>query len=206
MSRPAATEWLVHDQAKGLDGVTAWALLDQPRTHRYLLARSWAPQLPTMTWVMLNPSTADAFTDDPTIRRCVSFARRAGYGGIKVVNLFALRAAHPADLRIRPDSVGACNDRILSAHACGTVIAAWGAGGALNGRGAQVAGRLMSAGVALLCLGVTKDGHPKHPLARGRDRVPDDAPLMPWDVGELPAGGAPHTSAPLAGHHPWGQP
>jgi hypothetical protein len=205
MSRLTDPCSLVHEQAEDLAGVAAWALFDQARTHRYLLARSWPPQLPTLTWVMLNPSTADAFADDPTIRRCVAFARRDGYGGIKVVNLFALRAAHPADLRVSPDPVGAANDRILAAHACGTVVAAWGAGGALNGRGAEVAASLVSASVALVCLGVTKDGHPKHPLARGRERVPDDAPLVPWNAAELPAGGAPCTSAPLAGHQPGGQ-
>ena len=199
MSRPLP---LVHDQADDLAGVTGWGFFDQPHTHRYLLARSWEPHLPTLAWVMLNPSTADAFADDPTIRRCVSFARRDGYGGIKVLNLFALRATDPAQLRGHPNPVGACNDRILAAHARGSVVAAWGAGGALNGRGTEVARRLVSAGVVLLCLGVTKDGHPVHPLARGRERVPDDARLVPWAAAGLPAGDAPHTSVPLAGTQP----
>jgi hypothetical protein len=199
---PAAACPLVHEQSSDLTGVSGWALLDAARTRRYLLARTWAPRLPVLTWVMLNPSTADAFTDDPTIRRCIAFASRDGYGGIKVVNLFALRAARPADLRAAVDPVGAANDRILAVHARGAVVAAWGAAGQLHGRADQVAGHLAADGVTLLCLGVTKDGHPVHPLARGRSRVRDDAPIMPWHPAELPAGGAPRTSAPLAGNQP----
>ena len=119
--------------------MVSWAAFNEARTHRYLLARSWQPGLPVMTWIMLNPSTADAFADDPTIRRCVSFARREGCGGIVVTNLFALRATDPRELRLHSDPVGACNDQVIDAHACGTVVVAWGAGGNLSGRGGQVA-------------------------------------------------------------------
>jgi hypothetical protein len=62
------------------------------------------------------------------------------------------------------------------------VVVAWGNGGVLHGRAREVGQRLAAAGIRLWCLGATKDGHPKHPLARGRERVPDDAPLIPWKV------------------------
>jgi len=179
---PAWPEPLVCDYAEDLAGMTSRAVFNEARTHRYLLARSWQPDLPVMTWIMLNPSTADAEKDDPTIVRCMRFARREGCGGIKVINLFALRATDPRELRTHDDPVGACNDRIIGAHACGLVVAAWGAGGMLNERSSHVAARLTSAGTTLLCLDVTKVGHPKHPLARGRERVPDDAPLTPWSA------------------------
>jgi hypothetical protein len=173
---------LVCDRSEDLAGMTSWAAFNEPRTHRYLLGRSWQPALPVMTWIMLNPSTADAEKNDPTIVRCMRFARREGCGGIHVVNLFALRATDPRDLRRHGDPVGPGNDRIIDGQACGLVVAAWGAGGMLGGRGPRVAARILSAGTTLLCVGVTKDGHPKHPLARGRERVPDDAPLTPWSA------------------------
>jgi hypothetical protein len=181
---PALDDWpepLVCDTAEDLTGGVSWATFNEARTHRYLLARSWQENLPVMTWIMLNPSTADAFTDDPTIRRCVSFARREGCGGIQVVNLFALRATDPRELRSHADPVGACNDQTIEAHTCGRVVVAWGAHGKFAGRAMAVSRALLVTGVTPLCLGVTKDGHPKHPLARGRERVPDDAPLLPWE-------------------------
>jgi hypothetical protein len=173
-------ERIVVDYEDTLMGEFGCAWFNEPRTHRYMLTRTWDDG-PVMTWIMLNPSTADAFTGDPTIRRCIRFARREECGAISVVNLFGLRATDPRELRAHPDPVGFCNDGFIKAHASGIVIAAWGAGGALNGRGSQVAGRLASDGIPVLCLGVTKDGHPKHPLARGRERVPDDAPLVSYD-------------------------
>jgi hypothetical protein len=158
------------------------AVFNEARTHRYLLERRWREGKP-LTWVMLNPSTADAFADDPTIGRCIKFARRDGYAGIQVLNLFALRATDPRELQGHPDPVGACNDRMLFEATRRTgVVVAWGAGGRLYGRGGAVSGNLARAGIALSCLGVTKDGHPTHPLARGRSRVPDDAPFVPWQV------------------------
>ena len=148
-----------------------------------------------MTWIMLNPSTADAFADDPTIRRCASFARREGCGGIKVVNLFALRATDPRELRRHPDPVGACNDRVIDAHARGLVVVAWGAGGALGGRDADAARILEAAGVTPVCLGVTAGGQPRHPLY-----VRGDTPLVPWRPAAPPSPeNAPIGSTPPSG-------
>jgi len=149
------------------------ATLSADRAYRYLLTRRWDDG-PAMTWIMLNPSTADASEDDPTIRRCVGFARREGCGAIQVVNLFALRAADPRELLASPDPVGPGNDGFLLARplaAC--IVAAWGTHGSLRGRSAEV--RAMLVGVRLLCLGVTSIGEPRHPLY-----VRADAPLVPF--------------------------
>ena len=157
------------------------AALSADRAYRYLLTRRWGDGS-AMTWIMLNPSTADAAEDDPTIRRCIGFARREGCEAIQVVNLFALRAADPRDLLASPDPAGPGNDGFLLARplaAC--TIAAWGARGSLHGRSAEV--RAMLAGARLLCLGVTSGGEPRHPLyARA------DTPLVPFPV-TVPARG-----------------
>ena len=173
-------EPLVREEIEDFTGGSGRAVFNEAHTHRYLLERRWDTG-ELLVWVMLNPSTADAFADDPTIRRCIRFAKRDGYAGIKVVNLFALRTPDPRELQAHPDPVGACNDRMLrEATRDGIAVAAWGAGGKLGGRGREVAARLAAFDVAMVCLAVTKDGQPVHPLARGRSRVPDDAPFTPW--------------------------
>lgn len=167
---------LVYQESSDLLG-EATAVLSDDRVYRYLLTRQWSGD-PTATFIMLNPSTADAFASDPTCTRVVRFARREGCGSIRVVNLFALRTTDPILLREHPDPVGPENDRFLNEQArAHLVVAAWGAGGTLNGRAREVAQRLAAAGVPLKCLGVTKDGHPKHPLY-----VRSDAPLIPWEA------------------------
>ena len=173
-------EPLVCDETGDLTGGYGRAVFNEARTHRYLLERRWREGKP-LTWLMLNPSTADAFADDPTIRRCIRFAQRDGYAGIQVVNLFALRAADPRELQAHPDPVGPCNDRMLRDATRGTgcsrrVGRASGAGD----RGRVIAARLARTGLAMVCLGATKNGQPVHPLARGRSRIPDDAPFVPW--------------------------
>lgn len=122
---------------------------------------------------MLNPSTADAERDDPTIRRCASFARAWGLGGMTVVNLFALRATDPARLRRARDPIGRDNDRHIAEAAAGAdrVVVAWGVHGTLRDRDRAVLALL--AGARPRCLGLTRGGHPRHPLylsARTRSR------------------------------------
>jgi hypothetical protein len=143
------------------------AILSLCGTYRYLLTRTWDANRSPACWVMLNPSTADATQDDPTIRRCVGFARDWGCGGIVVVNLFAFRATDPAALRTAPDPIGPDNDNhIRRAVTIGgaTVVCAWGAHGTLLGRGRSVADLIRSLGVVPQCLGTTRDGQPRHPL------------------------------------------
>jgi len=115
-------------------------------------------------FVMLNPSTADAEQDDPTIRRCAGFARAWGFGGMTVVNLFAFRATDPARLRRARDPVGRDNDHHIAtaARGAGMVVLAWGVHGALDGRDRVVAALL--ADVRPRCLGTTRGGYPRHPL------------------------------------------
>lgn len=141
------------------------ARLSDDGVYRYELTRRWG-RGPTVTFIMLNPSTADATLDDPTIRRCKSFARSWEFGALAVVNLFALRATDPAALQKAPDPVGPENDDAIHDAIVGSrvVVAAWGTKGSLFGRDSEVLGILDMAGRPPLCLGVTKQGHPKHPL------------------------------------------
>ncbi len=138
--------------------------------YRYWLARVWDLELPILVWVMLNPSTADAALDDPTIRRCMSFARDTGHGGILVVNLFARRTKSPEVMRAADDPIGPDNDVWLmrafkrAAETGGKVVAAWGVHGQFQDRDYAVANLADRAGVTLLCLGKTQGGDPRHPL------------------------------------------
>lgn len=153
----------------------ASASLSGDGKYRYTLRRWWGDGL-WLTFIMLNPSTADASVDDPTIRRCCGFARTLGYDGIHVVNLYAYRATDPKELwkvdaatRIGPE-----NDIALrvALQRPGHVIAAWGA----NARTDRVERLLSMPGAdRLSCLGTTIMGHPRHPLYLPKDAVP-----TPW--------------------------
>jgi hypothetical protein len=143
------------------------ALFDPSGDYRYLLRRSWDRNGPLAVFVMLNPSTADAHRDDPTIRRCMGLARSWGFGRLEVVNLFGFRTPYPAVLSTVSDPVGPENDaHVLAAVARGeTVVAAWGNAGAVLNRGPAMLPRLSGeARTPLLCLGMTRAGHPRHPL------------------------------------------
>lgn len=118
--------------------------------YRYRLTRVWDAGLPTMTFVLLNPSTANDTQLDPTLRRCVGFARRDGFGGMAVLNLYAFRTKDPKLMFAASDPVGPENDRIL-AEATGVVVAGWGK----NARPDRVAQALKLL-PPLRALGVTK--------------------------------------------------
>lgn len=130
-----------------------------------------------MNFLMLNPSVADAELDDPTVRRTQGFASSWCMGGVVVTNIFSLRSTDPAALYSAEDPIGPDNDAAIldAARSCGRVILAWGVHGGLDcvrrtvgssshGRGAAVVKMLNEAGVKMECLGVTKDGFPRHPL------------------------------------------
>ena len=133
------------------------------RTWRYSLARELAPQTGegTVVFIGLNPSTADESRDDPTIRRCIGFARRWGFARLEVLNLFAFRTAKPAALLAADDPVGPENDSTIAEVLGGAdlVICAWGAF-PNSGRAADV----LPLVAAPHCLGTTKNGSPRHPL------------------------------------------
>jgi hypothetical protein len=148
---------------------SAW--ISPCQRYRYRLQRMWGPGLPVV-WIMLNPSKADASQDDPTIKKCMAFARRWGAGGIVVVNLFAYRETDPVLLKgMRDNIVGPDNDaHILSETHGRRIIAAWGCDGTLYNRDRHVMQLL--AGRKVECLKLTKDGHPWHPLYVKGDTVP----------------------------------
>lgn len=148
------------------------AILDQTETYRYLLWRTWNPGLPKVLFVMLNPSTADANIDDPTIRRCVGFAKQWGYGSLEVVNLFAFRATNPDELKQCVDPIGPDNNIHIwrAAMQAEQIILAWGTKGSLLNRDKLVLEILYS--FRTYCLDVSKEGHPKHPLYIKGDVTP----------------------------------
>lgn len=164
-------------------GVLAGATISTCGVYRYTLDRIWSASLPTALFIMLNPSTADASEDDPTIRRCISFAKRMDCGGLTVVNLFALRSTDPDALTSHPDPVGPDNDThtaLALGKRLGCVIAAWGAHPFARTRAEAVTGLLAAHGWQLNCLGTTKAGDPRHPLY-----VRGDQPLQPWPTTHL---------------------
>jgi hypothetical protein len=132
---------------------------------RYRLWRTWAAG-PRVVFIGLNPSTADATADDPTVRRCVGFAKAWGFGGVDVVNLFAYRATEPRVLKRAADPIGPDNDDHLLevARDSGRVVAAWGVHGSHRIRDDSVLELLRAAGVKVSCLSRTQAGHPRHPL------------------------------------------
>lgn len=142
------------------------AVLSPCKNYRYQLTREWGSGS-VVNFVMLNPSTADADTDDHTIRKCMGFARRWGCDGIHVYNLFALRSTDPDNLYGHPDPIGPDNDEHLRhAAMCGhPTIFAWGRHGQLRGRAAKVAPMFADARVIKRNL----DGSPMHPLMAGYD-------------------------------------
>jgi len=138
--------------------------------YRYTLTRVWGENVENlMIFCMLNPSTADAKEDDPTIRRCVSFAKREGYDGIMVINLFALRATDPAELSKHLDPMHG-NDKVLNSYAHRSkvtgkpIVCAWGANRFAKEQAHNFMNMCNGIMLPVYCLGVTKQGHPKHPL------------------------------------------
>jgi hypothetical protein len=145
------------------------AVLSEDGKYRYRLSRHWGNG-PEVTFIMLNPSTADAFIDDPTIRKCMGFSRRWNMSGLYVGNLFAVRATKPEDMRASSDPVGPDNRDHLESmckHAFrngGLVVCAWGAHGSYRQQDKTFLGWMDVIGVQAKCLRLTKDGAPGHPL------------------------------------------
>lgn len=145
-------------------------ILSEDRKYRYTLWRDGWDSLNDdcrerdnfVVFIGLNPSTADENKDDPTIRRCVGFAKAWEYDALCMMNLFAYRATDPRIMKSKDRPVGDENDKYISqiCKSAGLVIAAWGVNGTFLGRNDEV--RALVDG--LQCLGKTKDGHPRHPL------------------------------------------
>jgi hypothetical protein len=152
------------------------ALFSPCRTWRYSLSREVArlEGNGAVAFIGLNPSTADETADDPTIRRCIGFARRWGFARLKVINLFAFRSTDPAALLAAPDPVGPENDSTIleGIRESDLVVCAWGAF-PNSGRAADVLPLI----AAPHCLGTTKNGSPRHPLYLRASIDP-----MPWSA------------------------
>lgn len=131
--------------------------------YRYSLTREWGDGKATVCWLMLNPSTADAEMDDPTIRRCIGFSKAWGADRLEVVNLYAYRATDPKRLLAVADPIGPENDREIerATTAATWVVAAWGTKG---GDRAHAVRRHLREHRPVFTLGLTKDGNPRHPL------------------------------------------
>lgn len=157
------------------------AILSQCGNYRYSLTRDTnllSPERPGALFIMLNPSTADADKDDPTIRRCIAFATQWGCADLTVANLYAYRATDPKELLKAADPVGPLNDFHLrellrERH---VAVVAWGNNAQL-GRVSEFYKMAYEIGVRVSCLGVTKAGHPRHPLY-----VKSTQELIRWDI------------------------
>lgn len=139
------------------------AIFSGDRKYRYTLSRCWNERAPRIAFVCLNPSTADETNDDPTIRRCIGFAKKWGYGSLVIVNLFAFRSTDPKGLYKDEDPIGSvCNDYWIQlvTNDADLAVACWGTHGKFMDRGKTVKRLLGECKV----FGFTKQGFPKHPL------------------------------------------
>lgn len=158
-----------------IEDVESWAHISKCGRYRYELGRRWSVG-PLLDWVMLNPSTADGDTDDPTIRRCIKFAKDWGFNGIRVTNLFAYRATNPDQLKTVDDPFGPDNNGYLQSWGGPMTICAWGSNELIHKHyDGQLWSGLWDRECAFMCLGYNKDGSPKHPLY-----VPAHRGVSPW--------------------------
>ena len=154
--------------------VDSWVRADVSNRYRYALCRVWNAELQRIMFIGLNPSTADEHRDDPTLRRCLGFAKAWGFGSLFMLNIYAYRATDPRELATAPDPVGTENLRWLKHyhfHESNKTVAAWGSQYGIDDHLAKVLslrrngdteGETM--GDNLWCLGVNNDGSPRHPL------------------------------------------
>lgn len=145
---------------------TGAARFSDDRKYRYLLTREFGG-ISTCLFLMLNPSIADDVVDDPTIRRCIGFARREGFGRLEIVNLYGFMATEPSTLFAEQDPIGTENDSAIeeSLDRANLVIAAWGNHGSYSpNRVEHVVGMIRNYGKRAVCFGLTKQIQPRHPL------------------------------------------
>ena len=165
------------------DPLRRQACISTSGNYRWMLARQWGPLATpcrTIVFIMLNPSIADAKKDDPTIRRCIGFAKENDCNSLIVLNLFAYRATVPSECFAQgKDAIGYGNDAWLVEHTFGAafIVAAWGVHGSKFGRDKEVLRLLEAEGRGpIYCLGITQEGHPKHPLY-----LKCNTPLVPFE-------------------------
>lgn len=142
------------------------AIYSDCKCYRYMLTRTWDPAGRKALFIMLNPSTATEVQNDPTVERCEQRAQALGFGAFRVTNIFAWRDTDPRKMRAASDPVGSDNDSMIvdSCIWADQIIAGWGTHGAHLDRGLIVAALLRTTHQTIYHLGLTKAGHPKHPL------------------------------------------
>ncbi len=161
------------------DDATSSAIYSDCETYRYALTRVWNNDAAKVLFIMLNPSKATERQNDPTIERCERRARALGYGGFRAVNIFALRETDPKKMRQHKAPAGPDNDAVV-AESClwaDDILAAWGAHGDHLMRGFEMRDVLKTTGQTIKCLGLTKAGHPRHPLYISYATQPEIWPL-----------------------------
>lgn len=148
------------------DDAASVAVYSDCEQFRYTLTRTWGDQGGHVLFVMLNPSTATEIQNDPTVERCERRARTLGFGGFTVCNIFAYRATDPRNMRAAADPVGPENDAAIlaAAQASDRIVCGWGTHGAHQNRGPAMEQVLRAQDKPLYHLGLSKAGHPKHPL------------------------------------------
>lgn len=163
-----------------LPGLHRSAIFSEDLVYRYTLARQWG-ESKSLNVIMLNPSVADQYRDDNTIRKVMGFADREGFQNLVITNIFGLRATGPHDLLTVPDPIGEKNDFYVEGVAAMSdqVWVAWGNWRnqrSLN-RAFRVQELLHRAGkTKVYCLGHNHEGSPKHPLY-----LPNSTALIPWE-------------------------
>lgn len=160
-----------------LFGSNKSAIVSPCGRYRYRLDRTWDPGSGRIAWVMLNPSTADATDDDPTLRRVIASSQRWGFGALSVVNLFAWRSTNPHSIPLDSTAIGPdANAHIREVLAASDrVICGWGNSVPTvrrHARESDVLDLIRDAGGSPECLGITKDGAPRHPLYLRGDTLP----------------------------------
>lgn len=179
---PDIVDLIAADPVKGAFMAPKGLRADGTPLFRMLLWRIWEQTLPMLAVVMLNPSTADARQDDMTITRLIGFAKDHGYGGVLVVNRYALRATDPSELLKYGtiNAIGPSNKEWISAAITGRdVLVAWGSNWVAEDWLHEVESMLFKHGIdeKVYCLGYTADGYPRHP-----SRLAGDTKFEPWDV------------------------
>ena len=165
------------------EGIKRSADISDCGRYRYCLGRSWDTRIPSCVFVGLNPSTADAEKDDATIRRCISFTQRFGFGGFTMLNLYAFRATDPRELLTVANPIGPGNNKtfLSVSSAVNVFICAWGPPKSHYERKLHFSRRVrevleLIAQSKVYCLGLSKEGYPRHPL-----RIPTKKDLEEYE-------------------------
>lgn len=153
------------------DNYQSSAIFSEDRKYRYALSRTWDFDKPAVMFVMLNPSTANENDNDPTVRRCIEFAKQWGYGTLHITNLFALVATDPKELATNDNPIGENNHSYIKEYGkkSKAVVFAWGANTLIKNAHLTVANMFPLA----YCLQKTAKGAPQHPLYVKGDVIPN---------------------------------